>query len=56
MTVDRRDTARLILRRWQPDDVGPYAAICADPMVMRWIGDGSTRTYDDSAAAIRRME
>ncbi len=30
------------------------AAIKADPTVMRWIGQGLTRTRDETAAAIAR--
>jgi ribosomal-protein-alanine N-acetyltransferase len=28
-------TARLILRRWQPEDLAPFAAMNADPLTMR---------------------
>jgi RimJ/RimL family protein N-acetyltransferase len=35
------ETARLVLRRWREDDVGPMSEINADPEVMRWIGGGS---------------
>lgn len=34
------DTERLILRRWSHDDAGAFAAINADPYVMRFIGGG----------------
>ncbi len=37
-------TARLRLRLWDDDDLANYAAICGDPDVMRFIGDG--RQYD----------
>jgi RimJ/RimL family protein N-acetyltransferase len=30
------ETARLILRRWRPDDVEPFAAMNADPRVMEF--------------------
>lgn len=49
-------TKRLILRRWQADDVAPFAAMCADPEVMRWIGSGTTRSAEACAAAIERYE
>lgn len=36
------ETKRLLLRGWRDEDLGPYARLCADPEVMRYIGDGST--------------
>ena len=51
------NTERLLLRRWDLDrDLEPYAAICADPEVMRYIGDGHTATRQETAAAIARYE
>lgn len=32
------ETERLILRQWHKDDFEPYAQICADPEVMRFLG------------------
>lgn len=49
-------TDRLVLRRWKTEDVQPYAALCSDPEVMRWIGDGRTSTFDESQQAIERFE
>ncbi len=49
-------TERLVLRRWTADDLDPYAAICADPDVMRWIGGGAPRSRDQCATAISRFE
>lgn len=49
-------TERLVLRRWRAEDVQPYAALCSDPEVMRWIGDGSTSTFEQSQRAIERFE
>jgi RimJ/RimL family protein N-acetyltransferase len=37
------ETERLILRMWREDDFEPYAQICADPEVMRYLG-GKTMT------------
>jgi RimJ/RimL family protein N-acetyltransferase len=34
------ETDRLRLRMFREDDLEPYAAICADPEVMRYLGDG----------------
>jgi RimJ/RimL family protein N-acetyltransferase len=31
-------TERLLLRGWRDDDFGPWAAICADDELMRWLG------------------
>lgn len=36
-------TERLLLRRWRPTDVEPYAALCADPEVMRYLGGPMSR-------------
>lgn len=33
----------------------PYAELCADPEVMRWIGDGSTLTFEQSEASIQKF-
>jgi RimJ/RimL family protein N-acetyltransferase len=45
-------TARLVLRGWRDDDVDALAAMDGDPEVMRYIGDGSTRTPAQAADAI----
>lgn len=37
------ETERLLLRQWREDDFEPYAKICADEYVMRYIG-GKTLT------------
>lgn len=43
----RLTTDRLVLRQWDVDaDLDAYAALCADPEVMRYIGDGSTKDRD----------
>ena len=49
-------TDRLVLRRWRNADIAPFAAICADEEVMRYIGDGSTRTREQAAASVARFE
>lgn len=33
-------TDRLILREWSSKDIDPFHAICSDPTVMRYVGDG----------------
>ena len=49
-------TTRLLLRRWQSTDIDPYAELCGDVEVMRWIGNGTTRDRDECVAAIERFE
>lgn len=49
-------TERLVLRRWRPEDLEPYAEICADPEVMRWIGKGQVRTHEECARALASFE
>jgi RimJ/RimL family protein N-acetyltransferase len=34
----RLETERLILREWVTEDIEPFAAMSADPRVMRWLG------------------
>lgn len=50
------ETTRLILRPWFAADLDKYARLCADPEVMRWIGNGSTRSRSDCATAIAGFE
>ena len=38
--MDTLETDRLILRMLRESDFEPYAEMCADPEVMRYIGDG----------------
>src|SRR4030095_324298 len=37
------ETDRLILRMWRLEDFEPYAKMCADPEIMRYLGG---RTFD----------
>lgn len=41
---------------WQAEDVEPYAAMCGDPEVMRYVGLGSTRTRDQAVNSIRAFD
>jgi RimJ/RimL family protein N-acetyltransferase len=41
-------TERLVLRPWRPADRTPFAAMNADPDVMRYIGDGRPMTRAES--------
>src|SRR5688572_14217259 len=49
-------TGRLLLRRWRDDDVEPFAEMCSDPEVMRYIGSGATRTRAQAQASIEAYE
>ena len=49
-------TGRLLLRRWRDEDVEPFAAMCSDPEVMRYIGSGATRTREQVQASIEAYE
>ena len=49
-------TPRLILRRWHEQDLSPFAAMCADAEVMRWIRNGETRSRDECARIIASLE
>jgi RimJ/RimL family protein N-acetyltransferase len=46
------ETSRLLLRRWRSTDLEPFAAVTAQPEVMRYIHDGSTL---DRAATAERL-
>lgn len=35
------ETSRLLARHFEADDLDDFAALCADPEVMRFVGDGS---------------
>jgi RimJ/RimL family protein N-acetyltransferase len=56
MTHHEIKTERLLLRGWRPEDHIPFAAMCADPDVMRYIGNGRTRTSEDAARYIASFE
>ena len=47
-------TERLVLRGWDDDDVGPFAAMCADEAVMRFFP--STMTFEESAQFVKREQ
>jgi RimJ/RimL family protein N-acetyltransferase len=48
------ETSRLILRRWRPEDTAPFAALCADPVVMEYFP--ATLSFAESSAFIARAE
>ena len=49
------ETERLLLRGWREEDVEPYARLCADPEVMRFIGNGSTLNREQSGEQASRF-
>lgn len=53
MDVQALETPRLRLRAWREDDLEPYAAIVADPEVMRSMGSGPMSTADARAQVER---
>ena len=52
----RLETDRLVLRRWEAGDFAPFAALCADPEVMRYISDGRTSDPETVRKMIDRFE
>ena len=44
---DEIRTARLVLRRWEPQDRDPFAELCADPVVMEHFPRTLTRAEAD---------
>lgn len=48
-------TDRLVLRGWRDEDLDALAALDADPEVMRYIGDGSTRTREQTVRTLERL-
>ena len=52
VSAPRLETGNLVLRSWRHEDLGPFAALCADPDVMRWAVGGRTLSHAESAAAM----
>ncbi len=50
----RLRTTRLLLRRWRPEDLAPFAALNADPAVMEHLPGALSRA--ESAALVERFE
>jgi RimJ/RimL family protein N-acetyltransferase len=48
MKHDELETERLKLRMWRESDIGAYADMCADPVVMRYLGAGKTLTRHEA--------
>jgi RimJ/RimL family protein N-acetyltransferase len=47
------ETERLFIRHFVADDLGDFAALCADSEVMRYVGDGQTLPRSEVARWIR---
>ena len=47
-------TARLVMRPWVPEDLAPFAALCADPVVMEHFQ--GLMTFDQCEEFIRRVD
>lgn len=47
-------TPRLVLRGWSGDDVAPFAALCADPVVMEHFPD--VLSTDEATAFVDRVQ
>lgn len=52
MSIPELDTPRLRMRAWRNSDLDAYAAMCADPEVMRYIGTGATQTRAEAWRAM----
>jgi RimJ/RimL family protein N-acetyltransferase len=42
------ETERLVLRMFREEDLDAYATMCADPEVMRYLGDGKSLTRSEA--------
>jgi RimJ/RimL family protein N-acetyltransferase len=54
--VSSLSTPRLTLRQWRDDDLGPFAALNADPDVMQFFPAPLTREESDAFASRSRAE
>lgn len=55
-SAERRvETERLVLRRWRDEDLESYAAMNADPEVMRFIGDGHVQDRAEARATFAQI-
>ena len=48
LSIPTLETERLLLRAFREDDLDPYAALCADAEVMRFLGTGITFNRGES--------
>ena len=47
------DTDRLAFREWNDDDLDRFHAICSDPQVMKFVGDGQAWSRDRTGRFIQ---
>jgi len=43
------ETPRIVLRAWQTDDLDAFARLTADPQVVRYVGDGTVLSREQTA-------
>jgi len=55
LDIPRIQTERLLLREWREADVEPYARICAEPQVMRFLRPQRPLTHAEAAFDVRRL-
>ena len=55
MQIPTLQTERLVLRAFREEDWAPYAAMCADPEVMRYIGNGGPISREDAWRSMASM-
>jgi RimJ/RimL family protein N-acetyltransferase len=49
------ETARLLLRMFCPDDLDSFAALVADPDVVRYVGNGAPITREEAEVALQSI-
>jgi RimJ/RimL family protein N-acetyltransferase len=52
ISIPTLETARLLLRQFRQSDFEPLAALHADPVVMRYLGDGKPRSRSETWVAM----
>ena len=52
ISIPTLETARLLLRQFRQSDFEPLAALHADPVVMRFLGDGKPRSRPETWVAM----
>ena len=55
LTIPRLETGRLVLRELREGDLDEYAAMMADPEVVRYLGDARTLTRDEAWRSIAML-
>lgn len=55
MTTTVLETERLVLRSWEPTDIGAFAVLARDPRVMRYINGGHSATDEQIGSFLERQ-